>query len=162
MAYTIPQYQAKLKELRANKKGLNAAIQKPFRKKQKLIQSALIAEYWKSPVGAHVWKWRQDAFSVKGGPTVKLGPGKKRKLAAWDRSSGAWVALLNIPEGTLAAAVEGGGRLKSHVFWNRGSREPGMVVPAMPVFNRVIDKNWSDTVKVIEEGFVKYVKELQL
>ncbi len=75
MAYTIQQYREKLTKLKADKKGLNRAVQKPFRKKQKMIRSAIIAEYWQSDFAARIWKWRQDAFSVKGGPTVRLGMG---------------------------------------------------------------------------------------
>ena len=151
-AYTILQYRDRLKVL---KKDLNRAIQKPFRKGQKTMQSALMAEYWKSDFGARIWKWRQRKFGVKGGPSVKLGGGRRRKLARWSGSEGAWVAPITVKG--MAASMEDGGRLRRHVFWGRGSREPGMVVPAHRVFDRVVEKNFDKTVDEMSKGFWKFV-----
>ena len=150
--YTILQYRDQLKVL---KKDLNKAVQKPFRKWQKTIQSALIAEYFESDFGEMIWKWRQDAFSARGGPAVKLGSGRTRKLARYSTSEGAWVAPIVVRG--LAAKIEEGGRLERHVFWGRGSKSPGVVVPRRPVLDRVLNKNFDKAVNDVSKSFWRFV-----
>jgi hypothetical protein len=158
--YTILQFTDRLEVLA---KGLNKAILPPFRGNLKIMQKALYAEYWKNPFAARIWKWRQDKWSKKGGPSVKLGTRRRRSYGRWSASQGAYIAQINISG--LAAMLEEGGTLRKHVFWGKGSRKPGLrkpglPVPRMPVYGRVVEnKLFGTMVGHVEESFWKFVEK---
>ncbi len=154
--YTVLQFADRLEKLGKN---LNKAILPPFRKNLKVMQRALFAEYWKSPFAARIWNWRQEKFSKKGGPSVKLGTRRTRRYARWSASESAYVAQINVSG--LAAKLEHGGRLRRHVLWGRKGdiRTPGVPVPRMPIFDRLIEgKLWPRTVDDISKDFWKFVE----
>lgn len=167
--YTILQYADRVERLA---KGLNKAILPPFRRNLKIMQRALYAEYWESPFGERIWKWTTHKFAWttssrsggsvftgrKSGPSVKLGSGRRRRYARWSASEGAYKGQINI-EG-MAAMMELGGRLRKHVFWGKGEREPGLAVPRHEVYERVVEnKLWDRAVDDISEDFWKYVEQ---
>ncbi len=150
---TILQFADRLEVM---KKGLNKAVLPPFRKNLKLMQRALYAEYWTNRFGARIWKWRQDKFGVKGGPSVKLGSRKRRSYARWSASNQAYIAQINIAG--LAAKIEQGGKLRRHVIFGRAVRS-GLPVPRNPHFDRVVEnKLWPKTVDDISKSFWKFVE----
>jgi hypothetical protein len=152
--YTILQFADRMEKLAKN---LNKAILPPFRENLKVMQRALYAEYWKSPFAARIWKWRQNKWNLKGGPAVKLGSRRRRSYARWSASQGAYTARINISG--LAAMLEEGGRLRKHVFWGKGSREPGPPVPRRQVYERVIENKLFDKmVGDVEKDFWKFVE----
>ncbi len=160
-SYTIFQYAEQLQQLRSAKRGMNKAIRTPLKKWQKIMQRALIDEYAQSEFGERIWEWRRRKFGVEGGPAVKLGPRYKRpKYPRWSASEQAYIAPLWVYG--LAAQIERGGTLRRHVFWGRGSRKPGVVVPRRPVFDRVYDKLAMLAIRETGDAFYDYVKKLDL
>ncbi len=154
-SYTPEQFAERLARI-ADPKKLGSSITKPFRKHQKTIRAALIAEYWKHPLGSKIWKWRQDAFGVRGGPAVKLGTGRRPHYPRWSHTSQAYVAPITVTG--MAAEIEEGGHLRRHVFWGRGSRSPGAVLSRMAVFDQVVDKEWERCVNDMSDSFWKFVE----
>ncbi|UCD59030.1 MAG: hypothetical protein JSV16_08015 [Candidatus Hydrogenedentota bacterium] len=139
-------------------KGLNKAVLPRFRKNLKIMQRALYAEYWENKFGARIWKWRQEKFNLKGGPSVKLGAGRRRSYARWSASSSAWLAQIRI-SGMAAMMETGGGRLRRHVIFGKAERKPGQQVPQMPVYDRVVEsKLWDKNVDDVSESFWKFVE----
>jgi hypothetical protein len=121
------------------------------------MQKALYAEYWKNPFAARIWKWRQDKWSKKGGPSVKLGARRRRSYGRWSASQGAYIAQINISG--LAAKLEEGGKLRRHVFWGKGSRKPGLPVPRRQIYERVVEnKLFGQMVGDVEKEFWKFVE----
>lgn len=166
--YTILQFADRVERLAKN---LNKAILPPFRRDLKIMQRALYAEYWESPFGARIWKWTTHKFmwttsarsgasiltGRKSGPSVHLGKGSRRKYARWSVSQGAYIGQLNI-EG-MAAKMELGGRLRKHVFWNKGEREPGVGVPRHRRYEKVIEnKLFPRLVDNVSKDFWKFVE----
>jgi hypothetical protein len=155
---TILQFADRLEKI-ATPKQLNKAILPPFRKGLKVMQKALYAEYWSNKFGARIWKWRQDKFSRKGGPSVKLGTRRRRSYARWSQSNQAYIAQIVISG--LAAKMEEGGRLRRHVPYGRESAaySPGLSVPANRNFDKVVERKlWGKTVDDIAVSFGKFVE----
>lgn len=155
--YSILAYSERLKKM---KRELNKAIVPPFRQGQKVMRAALIAEYWREPFAERIWEWRRRKWNLKGGPSVKLGSGKRPKYPRYSQSNQAYVAPINVRG--LAAKMETGGRLRRHSFWGRSSRSPGAVVPRRRVYSRLIDKQFVRTVDYVSRSFWKFVRRLDL
>ncbi len=151
---TILQFADRL-ELMA--KGLNKAVLPPFRENLKVMQRALYKHYWSNRFGARIWKWRQDKFGVKGGPSVKLGTRKRRSYARWSASNSAWIAQIRI-SGMAAMMETGGGRLRRHVIFGRAVRG-GQQVPKDPFYDRIVEKEqWPRTIDDVSKSFWKFVE----
>lgn len=161
---TLPEFQANLKKLA---KDVGKAVRTPMREEQKRIRDYLISEYWKHHLGAKIWRWRSEKWNLKGGPTVKLGEGKRPKYPRWSNSGQAWVAPITITrnrtEKSLAAKIEEGGRLNHHVSGGdrrSAGRGLGTQVKPRPVFYRLTEREfYRRTVPKIAESFGKFVEK---
>ncbi len=152
--YTLDQYSGRIEML---VKGLGKVVKPPFRKNLKLMQRALMGEYWKVPFAARIWKWRQRKWNLKGGPSVKLGSTRRRSYARWSSSEKAWQGRI-IVSGMAAKMETGGGRLRRHVIFGRAERE-GRRIPHKPAYERVVtNKLWDKNVNDIRKSYWDFIE----
>lgn len=146
-----------LRRVRKLNRDLNKIFQKPMRVNQKRLRDALISQYWQVPFGARIWQWYRDNKGVKQNPGVRLGSRRRPELARWSASMRSFIAKVTI-QGVAADMELGGGRLRRHVFWGRGVREPGLEVPRSPKAERFFEKYWQWTNPEIVREFDKFAK----
>jgi hypothetical protein len=153
---TLPEFQANLQKMA---KDLGKAIRKPFREHQIKLRNTLYGEYWKHPLASKIWRWRRAKWNAKGGPSVKLGPGRRPRYPRWSQSNQAWIAPIDV--WGLAAKVEKGGRLnRSTKGGDRRSAGAGLgtKIRRRPVFNRIVDREFDLTVRDVAESFGAFVE----